>query len=263
MDDYGDMTLLEGIEKFFNPIKQKCFSKEEYATELLKARGFLLEDKGLVLSDNSHKWDAEYLNRLLTSENIGEVQGDKIIIFQNANVEKIFYSGIQYGSESFLAYAVPFLRYDYAPKVFVGLLEKFIARYVKAISACGIQTHGSCDGNHHRPPYRGICIEISSGMGEIWHKILCERLLYKRFKFRWVEGNGRIIIKIHKMNKWFMYSEINRAAEFLYNHRIEIRKIKHDACEEINNIQVIDRTTDIMEFFSESANKLFDKILIE
>ena len=152
---------------------------------------------------------------------------------------------------------MPFFRYDYAPKVPVWLLEKFIARYVKAISACGIQTHGSYDGNHHRPRYRGICIKISSVMGKIWHKILCERLLYKRFKFRWVEDNGRIIIKIHKMNKWFVYSELNRAAEFLYNHRIEIRQIKHEVCKEINNNKIIGRTTDIVEFFFRKNQQTF------
>ena len=110
------MTLLEGIEKFFNPIKQKCFSKEEYAAELLKARGFLLEDNELALSDNSffakNRWtreiidspvnDANYLNELLKDQNIGKVQGNKIIIFPNTNVEKIFYSSIQLGVNLFL-----------------------------------------------------------------------------------------------------------------------------------------------------------------
>ena len=275
MSDYGDVSLLEGIEYFFNAIKQKCFSKEEYAAELLKARGFLLEDNELALSDNSffakNRWtreiidspmnDANYLNELLKDQNVGEVQGNKIIIFPNANVEKIFYSSIQWGSESFLPYGgVNFFRYEHAPKVPVGLLEKFIARYVKAISACGVQTHGSCDGNHHRPPGRGIFIEISTGMGKLWHKILCERLLYKRFNFRWLE---HCKIRINRINKWKTYVELNRAAEFLYKHRIEIRQIKCKVCEEIQSGLRKDKTLDVIKFFSERTNELFDKILIE
>ena len=264
------MSLLEGIEYFFNAIKQKCFSKEEYAAELLKARGFLLEDNELALSDNSffakNRWtreiidspmnDANYLNELLTSENIGEVQGNKIIIFPGANAEKIFYSSIQYGGESFLAYSVPFFRYNFAPKVPVGLLEKFVARYVKALSACGVQTHGSCDGNHHRPPCGGICIEISGGMYSVWYEIICQNLLVNRFNLNW---NGRIDkfdrIKLRKSDKWITYIELNRAAEFLYNNRIKIRQIRRKASDEFlsRNAQ-----TFTVDKFVEITNKLFE-----
>ena len=272
MSDYNDMSLLEGIEYFFNAIKQKCFSKKEYAAELLKARVFLLEDNELALSDNSHRLDSEYLNRILTSEHIGEVQGNKIIIFPNANVEKIFYSSIQYGSESFLDYAVPFFPYDYVPKVYVGLLEKFVARYVKAISACGIQTHGSCDGNHgHRHGRRTIIVEISFGMYDVWYEIICKRLLTNRFNLKFCYDSRYNIIRYDRIefnspNKWKTYVELNRAAEFLYNHRIEIRQIRRKASDKICkglSLRKIDKLPYIEEKFSESANKLFDEILIE
>ena len=39
-----------------------------------------MEDEGLILSDNSHKDDAKYLNKLLTEENLGEVRDNKIFI---------------------------------------------------------------------------------------------------------------------------------------------------------------------------------------
>jgi len=53
LPSYKDTDLFEGIEIFFKALKDKCSSDEEYAAEILKARGFLLED-GLILSDNSH-----------------------------------------------------------------------------------------------------------------------------------------------------------------------------------------------------------------
>ena len=55
--------MFDGIEIFFNALKEKCSSDEEYAAELLKARGFLLEDDGLILSDNSHKSGRQILER--------------------------------------------------------------------------------------------------------------------------------------------------------------------------------------------------------
>ena len=43
-----------GAEEFFNAIREKCSSEEEYAVEVIRARGFLMEDKDLILGDNSY-----------------------------------------------------------------------------------------------------------------------------------------------------------------------------------------------------------------
>ena len=264
------MSLLEGIEYFFNAIKEKCSSDEEYAAELLKARGFLLEDDGLILSDNSHKWDAEYLNKILTSENVGEVHGNKIVIFPDGNVEKIFYSSIQSGSESMLSRKSKgwneFIYNNYAPKVYVGLLEKFVARYVKAISACGIETHGSCDGNHNSTrKFSNIIVELSNCPEIFWHEMILKKLLNERFKllrrcYRGDIGNFKLLFK--KSEKWQAYVELNRVAEFLYNNRIKIRKIRREVSDEIKNgrsRRMIDKMPDLVKIFSEKANKLFDE----
>ena len=270
MYDYADMSLLEGIEKFFFQIKQKCFDKEEYAAEILKARGFLLEDDKLILSDNSHRDDAGYLNELLTRENIGEVQDNKIIIFPNANVEKIFYSSYIGGSESFLAYSITwerFLHEDFAPKVPVSLLERFIARYVKAISACGVQTHGSCDGNHYgnKRGFSKIIVEISGHPDLVWYDLIFKRCLAERFESlkNCVTDRDSSTITFNKIKKWKFYTELNQAAEFLYNNRIKLRQIRREALSEISHSMTIHLPYDeLAKIFSDKANSLFDDILV-
>lgn len=271
MVDYGDLSLLEGIEIFFNAIKEKISTNEEYSAELLKARGFLLEDEGLFLSDNSHKYDEKYLDKLLTSENIGKVQDRKIIILPDANVEKIFYSSIHSGSGSFLARSKgwnEFLHSNYAPKVCVCLLEKFVARYVKAISACGIETHGSCDGNHHsEKDFSSIMVELSNYPEIVWHKIILEKLLNKKFKVLTRDqganfGNFKLLFK--KCEKWQAYIELNQVAEFLYNNRKKIRQIRREVSDEIilgKSRRMIEKmpNDELSKIFAEKANKLFDE----
>ena len=212
--------LFDGVEYFFNAIKAKCSSDEEYAAELLKARGFLLEDEGIILSDNSHSDDSVYLIGILIEEHLGEVKDGKIIIFPEVNVEKIFYSTrisgssrrkaeeILYKNNGIGNIAFParkitqrrpfsfmtdtwipwklFIHNSYAPKIPLYLLEPFIGRYVKAISACGVETWCSCDGNHFRRRRKGqILVDISSEPNVIWHEIIRQRLLVKNFKLKW------------------------------------------------------------------------------
>ena len=78
------------MEKFFDYIKQKSTSEEEYTYEVLMARGFLLEDKRFVLSDNSHELDKKYLERIFLKYNIGQIEGNKIIISNPDKIENIF-----------------------------------------------------------------------------------------------------------------------------------------------------------------------------
>ena len=258
--------LFNGIEYFFDAVKAKCSSDEEYAAELLKARGFLLEDEGLILSDNSHPDDIKYLNSLLTKENIGEVKDGKIVIALGGNVEKIFYKDNQIGGEACTEGETwkKFIHNSFAPQIPVRWLEPFIARYVKAISACGVGTWCSCDGNHldRRSSHR-IIIDLTGMPNSIWHEIICNRLLYGRFKFRWgLSSDGAKIIRFIKKDKWIKYAELNRAGEFLYNNRIKIRQIRREASSGITNSMARHLSDDeLAAIFSEKANKLFDEFL--
>ena len=283
MADYKNMSVFEGIEEFFQAIKEKCSDDKEYAAELLKARGFLLEDNEFALSDNSFFYrknkrcstycfneynnpafdDANYLNELLTKENIGEVQGNKIIIFPDANVEKIFYKDFKIGGEAG-SYEISwdeFLNYEFVPKIPVRLLEPFIARYIKAISACGVATWCSCDGNHQtHAKFNRILIDFVDTTFE-WHKMIFEKCLAKKFKLNFEFPRCNLEFKFPTSDKWKAYIELNRAAEFLYNNRKKIRQIKSDTIKQIavkNSRRQIAKIS--VEEFYECANKFLDNI---
>lgn len=241
-------ALFEGVEYFFDAIKAKCSNDKEYAAEILKARGFLLEDEGLILSNNSHRDDATYLEELL----------------KETNLENIFYKNNRIGYET-RTYPQSWRRFmsnKHAPKVSLRILEPFVARYVKAISACGVATSKSCDGNHYPPErFQTVIVDFSGKANALWHEIICKRLLAGNFDLKWELNGCRAEIKFNKMNKWQTYTELNRAAEFLYNNRIKIRQIRREASDGIS-VSMARHLSDneLAKIFSERANKLFDEL---
>lgn len=253
--------LFDGVEVFFRAIKEKCSTDKQYAAELLKARGFLLEDNELILSDNSHQDDASYLKELLTESKLGKSRGGKIFIAPGANVEEIFYKDNCIGGEAF-CYPESwkmFIHNSYAPKVPVRRLEPFVARYIKAISACGVSTWCSCDGNHpaQRNPQR-ISIEISDCPNSVWHEIICKNLLVKKFRLNWNCDHDCLKIPFTKADKWTTYAELNRAGEFLYNNRLKIRQIRREVSDCIGNRMTGKLSSDeLAKIFSERADRLF------
>ena len=264
MPRYDDAELFDGIQVFFDALKveslkDQCYPKAQYSAEVLKARGFLLEDGELALSDNSHRHDATYLNLLLQRDRLGEVIDGKIFLRPDANVEKIFYRHNRIGGEALCnGYGwEKFVRDTYAPKVAVSDLEPFIARYVKAISACSVNTWLSCHGNHLERNSQRILIDFTSKPDRLWHEIICKRLLDGRFNLN--RDNEYSKIEFDKSTKWQTYIEINRAGKFLYNNRIKIRQIRREAARGIRTCMAR-RLSDeeLTEIFSERANKLFD-----
>lgn len=262
------VDLFEGVEYFFNAIKEKCASNEEYAAEILKARGFLLEDEGLILSDNSHRDDASYLNELLTESKLGKVKNDKIFIKPKANVEKIFYSDNISGCEGsvtcYFEHWKKFVHNSYAPKVPLKFLEPFIGRYVKAINACAVATLMSCDGNHKTRGNSQLLVDFVGNPSFIWHEIIFKRLLVERFNLNWSCSNRCLEIKFDTADKWRTYTEFNRAGEFLYNNRIKIRQIRREASKGITTSMARHMSSEeLAKIFSERANKLFDELFKE
>ena len=154
-----------------------------------------------------------------------------------------------------------FISKNFAPKIPVRILEPFITRYIKAISACGVTTEMSCDGNYTREKgLQRIFIELKLGPAILWYKIICQRCLDGRFNLQWHELYTKIFFD--KKDKWQTYIELNRAAEFLYKHRIEIRAIRRKACDSITDEMLKTLSEEALDkFFSERANKLFDELI--
>ena len=220
--------------EFFKIIRGSS-SEELYLIELLKFRGFLIEkdDNGYFLSNNSHKDDRIYLNELLIKYSLGHIEENRIIIENAINVslfENEFAENTQIGGET----GQKDFGWDYFYTHLCGFkakvrdLEPFIARYVKSISACGVFTEGSCDGNHKnaKSMYLQICI---SGSYE-WNELIVKRLLYGKYRLKWSEGYTDIFFD--KTSKYDTYLEVNKAAVYLYDNRIVLREIKRKALEE-------------------------------
>lgn len=251
------------MEEFFYYIKEKCTNEEEYAYEVLMARGFLLEDKRFVISDNSHNKDGEYLNRLLKKYNIGEVDGRIIKLTDIAGIENLYKvedcregEAVDYGYNWKV-----FRQRHHGHKVYVFDLEPFVARYIKSISACGINTWLSCDGNHQNSSANRIVIETSGGGSKVWHEILCTRFLKGQFILNWDKEFSKI--KFNNKTKWKTYIELNKAAEFLYTNRIILRYAKDKAMKKISKSMIKHKSPEeINDMFINSVNKILDKIQI-
>lgn len=205
-------------------------SNEKLRTvNFLKIRGFLLDERNSswYVSDNSHIKDFLDLNDILTQNHMGEVdEYGKVIIHQQvtADVLECLFKHkhrVQFESESNYRDWQWFRRREHGYKIPTMDLDPFIAMYVKAISACGIETWFSCDGNNHRD----YAIEIGmNGLPNIfWHKVLWEKLLATRFELPWEREYQYIPLY---ENKFKIYAELNKAAMFLYNYRMQLRDLK-------------------------------------
>lgn len=165
------LAMPRGREEWFNADYQKLAKEfvvkvaprdlpyEKRLGNLLRARGFLIETSGedMFISDNSctqgqnFDSDAYFLNQLLTKYDIGILEKDKICLAKNQNQELLVRMFLEHGGVGGFGYTFRdwsnFKRRAHGQKVPVYLLDPFVSRLVKAISAAGVGTHYSCDGH--------------------------------------------------------------------------------------------------------------------
>lgn len=202
--------------------------------DLLKRRGFLIEltDKGLSLSDNSHKNDWKYLDEILKEQKIGSCQSlDQIVINGTADFKALtsLFSSRKQGSVGVGAnnrdHSWRRLRNrNHADKIPVSWLEPYIAYYIKALSACGIYTGGCCDGNH--PKVTKMYIEFDGPVYRELHKCLWENQLSQKFNISWDKTFSKIDLRNDRHKQ---YEELFRAADYIYNHRIYYQNVRQRA----------------------------------
>lgn len=252
---------------FFERIRQTCKSEQDYLIALIKARGFLVEiiDGKPYLSDNSclhdkrYMDDARYLNRLLIESECGDLCGRSILLSSKLNsaaFEDLFDSRPPCGGASWYdSYNWQyFQRREHAWKVDVSCLDSFIARYIKAISACCIFTGGSCDGNH--PGRSTMVIDMSVIGSEIWHELICKKYIINRYNIEW--NSCCTIVRFDERTKYETYYEVNCAADFLYRNRQKLREIKRKALEDLSPSYFRHHSfEEIKALFSERVNRLF------
>lgn len=249
-------------DEFFEELRRKTDSNKAFIIEVLKLRGFLFDDSSdeLILSDNSYSSDSKYLYKLFEKYNLGKMVDGRIEINDAdcaAFIQEEFRENNQIVSESCSrnygwSY---FKRREHGHKVAVSWLEPFIARYIKAISACCVLTVGSCDGNH---PQRDKMLIMTEGMGSIpWHKLICEKCLVGKYDINWI--NDCTAIKFSPNTKYDTYYEVNKAAEYLYSNRKEIRRIKAAVFQGLSDSYLKHHSSDEIEKeFVGRASELFD-----
>lgn len=248
------------IQDLFLRVKHTCATDEEYLYELLKFRGFLLEncEGGVRLSDNSHNDDKKFLLNFIGA--FGSINKDGIIcLHKQVNtslIENDFIQRIKIPEEvTRYKYRtwVHFNRRHHGHKVSVRVLEPFIARYIKAISACGVMTIGCCDGNH--PSGNHTLIQFDGLPSAIWHKLIVVHVLNQFFPLPW--DNSCSCVKFNLHTKYDIYYELNRAAEFLYDYRLAFREIKQKVFSTLDSDYFVKmRKADKEIYFIEHAKPL-------
>ena len=225
-------------EQFFEKICTNCHNDIERTIALLELRGFLLykTNNGYFLSNNSHEKDIFYLEEILKKYNIGTVENDMIVINNAINykgLEEEFSENKKIdGVSVHMNYGWDYFRHRYhGYKVPVKILEPFIARYVKAASACGVIMTGCCDGNHlgRKEAFLQITVKGSAA----WNtKIIdiANNLCGTKLE---INKKGGFPLK---NNKYEVYYEMYKVANFLYENRVSFRIIKINALKDYPTI---------------------------
>lgn len=233
---------------YFTTLIKDCTSTKNSVIRILEARGFLFDknDKEIYLSDNVANEDVEYLNHLLVTFELGKVTGAKfkecygrygknikvlipytakVELFDTATVDNAINAFCEMDRVSFPICSQrrklsEFIYRNYGDKVPVKCLEPYIAFMVKSLSACGVITNYSCDGNHKDGDKMIISCDYPYN---IWANILIEN----------IPDNGKIKNLFQGItfygNQFDLYYELFIGACYLYNHRIVLREIKREA----------------------------------
>lgn len=218
--------------------------------DLLKKRGFIIETENnqYILSDNSAKKDAKLLEDILSEYQIGFLSKSSEIILTSSDatrLQKLFSpikSGtVGVGSCNQLQPWHKVAKRNCADKIPLDWLEANIARYIKALSACGIYTGGCCDGNHTDHNNDKLYIEFDEPIYSEFHKLLWKYHLCKMFNLNWNSQYTKIPLSENRISQ---HEELNKAAEYIYDNRVLIRYIRKKAAKNLTKKFVESHSSD-------------------
>ncbi len=235
----------------------------EKMVSLLQRRGFFIEidDEGICVSDNSHKDDAQYLDEILRKFGIGFVKDNRVVIDNPDNCDALYEMFLStdsiWGEQSWNnEYSWKRFEHDlHGRKVSVKLLEANIARYCKAVSACGMSTASSCDGNH-KPLREKLFVVFETPTSEFWHSLLWKHILGEKFGLKWEDHFTSI--RLTESNKNDIYDELNRVAEYLYVNRDRFFELKTEAVKGVGRLEKKHMSGDDIENYIE--NRLIENL---
>lgn len=210
-------------------------SKEEKIIALLSARGFLFDNQEgkIVLSDNAHLQDLKDLNNILRINEIGFCENMDVKITNPENIVNLYelFSKIEH-----ISYETPnedtkwryFKNRIHGKKVPAMELEPFVAKYVKALNACGLETTLSCDSNHKQENLN-ISIEFNGKPFTLWHSWILENLIPDLATLKWSSDYKQL--DFTNTQRFDVYYKLLKSADFLYDNRIYLRELKQKSNE--------------------------------
>ncbi len=230
---------------FFTAITAGATTKEEKIVKVLQARGFLihLEDGKYYLSDNATQGDVDYLSKGFITYSLGKIASiqrkgalAEVLVSTDAEINDaiLFFNEKRVVSYPITNQKQPWGKlknHKYGEKVDVQGLEPYVARYVKAVSACGVATNYSCDGNDEGQR----CVKVNAAKPfNIWHKMICKYIIPSEQ----IEFREQMRVNFSLETRFETYLFVNRAAAYLYDHRLKIREIKAKACKKVTASQI-------------------------
>lgn len=146
-------------------------------------------------------------------------------------------------------------------KVPVSVIEPGIARFVKALTACGISTTMSCDG--HFDEKMNAWIKFKSYLDLLLFRLIIDCAVFPikspdiSFNYAIPAGEEYMDVRILKNSNDIMnyYRQLQDIAHFLYKKRVKFRVMKNDICKEYlaKNSEVYSKKH--YEIFSDSFPK--------
>ena len=212
------------------------------AVNYLKARGFFIDysNDNWVVSPENHENDVKYLAQIIEKYDIGTITG-RILNFSGTNVDQLK----NIFNNNRIAFEVVFMEsgwldflYKQPRSIELRHLEVFVARYIRSLNLSGIFTNYSCDGNDHG--HNRIEIGFDGIPSKLFHQLIWNEVLRGRYSLMWNRGVHEI--RLSPFNKYLIYSELCKAADFFLINRIEIRGLKEIITRSIisNNVNYLD-----------------------
>ena len=258
---------------FFEKIIHDCDTNEEAVLKILEARGFLFDTKDgkTFVSDNATPDDLEYLSEGLEKYRLGKVsvgeidaRGNIVPFTAQVKIDKnaVISDAIYFYEETGRACHEAqwgdmgwrkFVKYYHGVKCDLRILEPYVGYYVKAVSACGVWTNYSCDGNHSEG---GKVIVGSYYPFNLWHEYLLKHFLtqFDLDIIKLEEG-----LDFTKDNQYDTYYKLYQAADYLYKNRIMFRSLKSEIMKDFTNKMIKDNCEkDLEDLFDKRSSEIIE-----
>lgn len=253
------------FNEFVEGIKYDRRNEDPLIISILKARGFFIEknsENKFFVSDNSfydpecyYGDDPSYLNKLLKEVKIGYVKNNEICfekVTESINYETLFF---RFDSENLSSYSSDigefrssgswnnFQKDMHRRTIPIKVLDPFIARLIKSMSAIGVFTDMSCDQcrfsqHHYNNSFSNTpWIAFSGSINAAYFNALLDLVVKPRIELKcnWdiTEKNKKPKLEISSQinsstSLSMLYREIQTVACLFYENRKVLREMKQE-----------------------------------